>query len=254
MLSFEEFFLKKKIDLTALQAGQPSLYAEFSKHYAAMGEKSFDHSKKFWFNRLRKSYLLAEGEPAPAPQKVMPVSDHPVKPVSEVVPVGSAEGTKPAGFKPRFKAGAAKSVNPVTAVENPNEELKSASAVEATATNKPAGFKPRFRADVTKPAETAETKPSEEAKAVPSEETEKASATEASAPNKPVGFKPRFKAGVTKPTETAKSKPSEEAKAVPSEENENAPATEETATNKPTGFKPRFKPGVTKSAKPNDDQ
>lgn len=25
-----------------------------------MGAKSFDHTKKFWFNRLRKSYHLAE--------------------------------------------------------------------------------------------------------------------------------------------------------------------------------------------------
>ena len=62
MLSFTEFFTKKKIDLKALQIGRPDLYQEFDRDYALMGEKSFDHSKKFWFNRLRKDYLLQEIE------------------------------------------------------------------------------------------------------------------------------------------------------------------------------------------------
>lgn len=61
-MTFEEFFTKKKIDLKALKAADEPLFEEFRAHYSAMGEKSFDHSKKFWFNKLRKSYHLAEEE------------------------------------------------------------------------------------------------------------------------------------------------------------------------------------------------
>ncbi len=60
MLTFEEFFNKKKIDLLQLQVAEPALFAEFSKHYPLMGEKSFDHAKKYWFNKLRRSYPLLE--------------------------------------------------------------------------------------------------------------------------------------------------------------------------------------------------
>ena len=62
MQTFADFFAKKKIDLSALQKAEPQLYDEFASHYALMGEKSFDHSKKFWFNKLRKSYHLVEVE------------------------------------------------------------------------------------------------------------------------------------------------------------------------------------------------
>jgi hypothetical protein len=57
-MTFEEFFAKKKIDLEALHKEQPDLFNEFRLHFAEMGEKSFDHSKKFWFNKLRREYLL----------------------------------------------------------------------------------------------------------------------------------------------------------------------------------------------------
>jgi hypothetical protein len=60
MLTFEEFFRKKKIDLQQLQVSEPALFAEFSKHYPLMGEKSFDHTKKYWFNGLRRTYPLKE--------------------------------------------------------------------------------------------------------------------------------------------------------------------------------------------------
>ena len=59
MLTFEEFFQKKKIDLTQLRNAEPGLFVEFSKHYPLMGEKSFDHTKKYWFNKLRRTYPLA---------------------------------------------------------------------------------------------------------------------------------------------------------------------------------------------------
>ncbi|WP_333627332.1 hypothetical protein, partial [Sphingobacterium siyangense] len=144
-MTFEEFFIKKKIDLKALQAADGPLFEEFKAHYSAMGEKSFDHSKKFWFNKLRKSFHLAEEETVIA------------KPILKQVITDTASetsglaATKPAGFKPRFKA-------PPTAVE---DEVKATSkkeitdSAESTPDSIPTGFKPRFKAGVTKAPDAA---------------------------------------------------------------------------------------------------
>ena len=59
-MTFEEFFIKKRIDLTQLSKADPELVSEFKSHFVQMGEKSFDHSKKFWFNKLRKDFHLKE--------------------------------------------------------------------------------------------------------------------------------------------------------------------------------------------------
>ena len=59
-MTFEEFFLKKKIDREALKLADPALHEEFRTHYAEMGSKSFDHTKKFLFNKLRHLYPLKE--------------------------------------------------------------------------------------------------------------------------------------------------------------------------------------------------
>ncbi|WP_205600328.1 MULTISPECIES: hypothetical protein, partial [Sphingobacterium] len=66
-----------------------------------------------------------------------------------------ASGSKPAGFKPRFKAGVTKGTAPVEKAEEPapitNIEPPVATEEEAKASgSKPAGFKPRFKAGVTK--------------------------------------------------------------------------------------------------------
>ncbi|HEY0245856.1 MAG TPA: hypothetical protein VGC01_09855, partial [Mucilaginibacter sp.] len=58
-MTFEEFFKKKKIDLIALEKGEPALFSEFKAHYSQMGEKSFDHTKKYWFNKIRRQFQLA---------------------------------------------------------------------------------------------------------------------------------------------------------------------------------------------------
>src|SRR5690606_39782062 len=102
MLSFIEFFTKKKIDINALQKAKPDLYHEFDRDYALMGEKSFDHSKKFWFNRLRKDYLLKEIEISePKKGEVKAESTAPATAAStSTAPVAA----KPAGFRPKFKA------------------------------------------------------------------------------------------------------------------------------------------------------
>ncbi|MGJ1407815.1 hypothetical protein, partial [Sphingobacterium siyangense] len=270
-MTFEEFFIKKKIDLKALQAADGPLFEEFKAHYSAMGEKSFDHSKKFWFNKLRKSFHLAEEETVIA------------KPIVKQVIADTASETssihtaKPAGFKPRFKA-------PPTAVE---DEVKATSkkeitdSAESTPDSIPTGFKPRFKAGVTKaPDVAASTSASEEktdeattaapkptsfkprfkagvtkapdAAASTSASDEKTDETTNSAP-KPTGFKPRFKAGVTK-TETSEQAQLPDTKdeikldnSVKAEPENSSTETQEPAVSKPTGFKPRFKAGVTKA-------
>ncbi len=58
-MTFEEFFKKKRIDLVALEPAEPALFSEFKIHYDQMGEKSFDHTKKYWFNKIRRQFPLA---------------------------------------------------------------------------------------------------------------------------------------------------------------------------------------------------
>ncbi|WP_286897781.1 MULTISPECIES: hypothetical protein [Sphingobacterium] len=216
-MTFEEFFIKKKIDLKALKAADEPLFEEFKAHYSAMGEKSFDHSKKFWFNKLRKSFHLAEEETVIA------------KPVEKQVTPDTASETsriptaKPAGFKPRFKAPSTTVVDEAQATSK--QEI--ADSAESTPDSIPTGFKPRFKAGVTKAPDAAASTPA-------SEETTDEATT--SSP-KPTGFKPRFKAGVTKAPDAAASSPASEE------------TTDEATTSAPklTGFKPRFKAGVTKA-------
>jgi len=101
-MTFEEFFIKKRIDLPALQKAEPSLFSEFKTHFSQMGEKSFDHTKKYWFNKLRRLYHLA---PEIKPEKL-----HILNPLAEQTIAESLSETiapKPElkiGFVPRFKA------------------------------------------------------------------------------------------------------------------------------------------------------
>src|SRR5690606_397178 len=180
MMTFEEFFAKKKIDLSQLQGGNRPLYDEFRQHYTQMGEKSFDHTKKFWFNKLRKQYALIEEEETAV--KGESVAAEILEELSPQLKEPEAPSSKPAGFKPRFKAGATKVAEP----EKPKAEEAKPTEPEAPS-SKPAGFKPRFKARATKVAEPEKPK------------AEEAKPTEPEAPSsKPAGFKPRFKVGVTK--------------------------------------------------------
>ncbi len=61
-MTFEEFFVKKKIDLSSFKLAEPTLFEEFKLHYESMGAKSFDHSKKYWFNKLRKRFGAIKDE------------------------------------------------------------------------------------------------------------------------------------------------------------------------------------------------
>lgn len=276
-MTFEEFFTKKKIDLKALKAADEPLFEEFRAHYSAMGEKSFDHSKKFWFNKLRKSYHLAEEETVVIKKPIQ------TDPVEKAPAATDATTAKPAGFKPRFKATTPTTesaeqkeeptTEPSTAAANSTAGFKprfkpgitkntATSAEETSAptalsndtapeTAKPTGFKPRFKPGVTKAADSTVNEDIS-----PPAEASDSSATEAT---KPTGFKPRFKAGLTKaaePLQPASSNFDEAGPANPSIEpqQENTAETDTTAANKPAGFKPRFKAGVTKTENTDSSQ
>ena len=150
-MTFEEFFKKKKIDLDQLKSANPALFAEFEIHYAAMGEKSFDHTKKYWFNDLRRKYHIAEEA---KPEKLA-VAVTEVQPATQTAtPVAEQTATPPAaklGFKPKFK-----SATPSAATENATpatlEEDAPQPAPESVAAPK-LGFKPKFKAGMTKPVE-----------------------------------------------------------------------------------------------------
>lgn len=234
-MTFEEFFKKKKISLVALEQGEPGLFSEFKVHYEKMGEKSFDHTKKYWFNKLRARF---PAPPEPKAEKVAIENTLAEQTITETLAEKPPQPTPKVGFTPRFNAGATKPAEATPApeakpeVEKPEETEKPASAVT--------GFKPRFKAGVTKPAEPAEG-------TEPAPETEKPAESEKPA-SAPAGFKPRFKAGITKPVAAPKSTPNTE-EPIPEPEK---PAEEEKPAS--LGFKPRFKAGVTKSAHPSPEQ
>jgi len=119
-MTFEEFFTKKKIDLVQLEKAEPALYSELSDHFASMGEKSFDHTKKFWFNKLRRIYHLVP--PDKADSKVETAI------ASQAEPLSSPTIQQKPAFAPRFK--------------NVNKTEAANELTESKAATKPA-FKPR---------------------------------------------------------------------------------------------------------------
>ncbi|SFB77223.1 hypothetical protein SAMN05421747_1012 [Parapedobacter composti] len=194
-MTFEDFFAKKKIDLAQFQRARPDLYQEFRQHYALMGEKSFDHTKKYWFNRLRKEFQLTTEEVTdgktdePNPNKSVRTDKVDAKAI-------------PAGFKPRFKAGTARAKTD----EEPTQPQEKNDNVESTSTSaaeqpqppaKPLGFKPRFKAGTTAPAKTDEEPAQPREKNDTAEPTSTPAAEQSQPPAKPLGFKPRYKPGIT---------------------------------------------------------
>ena len=74
-MTFEEFFKKKRIELAAFEKGLPALFFEFKTHYEQMGEKSFDHTKKYWFNKLRREYPLPAEVKTEKPKIENPIAE-----------------------------------------------------------------------------------------------------------------------------------------------------------------------------------
>lgn len=169
-MTFEEFLIKKKINPVQLQQAEQAFFDEFKSHFEQMGEKSFDHSKKFWFNKLRRAYPLAE-EVKILVVEVKPVAEALEAPVTETL-LPQAEAleakTKPT-FKPRFKAIIATSTTEVNQ-ESQDSSTKSAEnksntnttssqtdaielsteALEAKTTDAKPAFKPRFKTSMLK--------------------------------------------------------------------------------------------------------
>lgn len=250
-MTFEEFFIKKKIDLALLERAEPALYEEFRQHYTQMGEKSFDHTKKYWFNRLRKTFLLETAEipvAKPSAATTVTVTEGSTAPAPEATKPTGLSSMSPSGFKPRFKASAAKTVpDPMVPSEKPQGETPPSG--ETREVTRPTGFRPRFKAGTTTGTKPKDS-PTEIPKMTGKEETEPAPADKPTMPAaKPVGFKPRFKPGVTPPTKAATGGdlPTPPAEAPQPDTESGKPVSE----GKPLGFRPRFKAGVTNTPKPN---
>ncbi len=144
MLTFDEFFKKKRIDLIALQQAEAALFAEFKVHYEQMGEKSFDHTKKYWFNKIRRKFPLAPEVKTEKAHTANPLAEQTItESLGEQAPAAS---TPKVGFTPKFRAAGI----PKPATEDKKEELPPVlnMPVEQPAENaaaKPAGFVPRFK-------------------------------------------------------------------------------------------------------------
>ena len=151
-MSFEEFLIKKKIDPVQLKNAEQALFSKFNSHFNEMGEKSFVHSKKFWFNKLRRAYLLIEVPKAEPITLSSPISipDLPVitptsieSEIKKELVEGEITTPKPA-FKPRFKA------NIITTIQEQPTDPGSSIAAERVETaadpEKPKPtYKPRFK-------------------------------------------------------------------------------------------------------------
>lgn len=152
-MTFEEFLIKKKIDPVQLKNAEQALFSEFNSHFNEMGEKSFDHSKKFWFNKLRRTYLLIEVPKAESitPSTLISRSDLPVNTttlkeseIKKELIDGVITTSKPA-FKPRFKANIIATIQ--EQATDPGSSIEAAKTVETAANPeqpKPA-YKPRFK-------------------------------------------------------------------------------------------------------------
>jgi hypothetical protein len=197
-MTIEEFFKKKRIDLAALEKAEPALFSEFKAHFEQMGEKSFDHSKKYWFNKLRHQFHLA---PELKPERVRienPIAEQTV--TESLVENVTAPPLPKLGFAPKFKAS---NMPKPPAVQDQNEETPPAPVVENTISEKPAGpatqpalssaklgFVPKFKAGNTPKPAVAADKMEETPTAAGSKQTSDEMPLEGSQP-KPV-YKPRF--------------------------------------------------------------
>jgi hypothetical protein len=158
-MTFEEFFKKKRIDLVAFEPGEPTLFSEFKMHYDQMGEKSFDHTKKYWFNKLRRQFPLAP--------EVKTEKPHIANPLAEQTITESLTETPPPppspklGFVPKFKMG--NMPKPAVSTDDKKEEPANTPAPENTSPESPdekneakPAYKPRFNMKNIPPKATEE--------------------------------------------------------------------------------------------------
>jgi hypothetical protein len=189
-MTFEEFFKKKKINLQTFEQGEPALFSEFKMHYEQMGEKSFDHTKKYWFNKLR---LRFPAPPEVKTEKVIIENTLAEQTITESL-IESSTPVPNIGFKSKFRAGVTKPAESAPNTEPSTPPEKPAENPEQISTPPNIGFKPKFRAGITKPAAPA-TGPKEELKTdEPPAPEPPAESTE----TKPA-YKPRFNMKNIKP-------------------------------------------------------
>lgn len=244
-MTFEEFFAKKKIDLVQLEKAEPVLYSEFRSHFAAMGEKSFDHTKKFWFNKLRRLYHLTP------PDKAITQVETAI--ASQAEPLSSPTIEQKPAFTPRFKSATTSKAEPapeeqaeakpiakpafkprnipVKPVEPTAEEKQKPIEPSNTPPAKAPGFKPRN----IKPVTEESSKP-EELKA----EESQTEAPSSSSPAKAPGFRPRnIKSVASENAEDANRADSRPGQPAVSETPITNPEKQEQSTKE--GYKPKFK-------------
>lgn len=290
MMTFEEFLKKKKIDPVQLQSAEPSLFSEFNSHFSQMGEKSFDHSKKFWFNKLRRSFHLKEEPKAVPAKEIIEINEIASQAEPLISPTLEATGVPPQetstavpkpAFKPRFKAATTPSVSkpetdqssadpekpkpayvprfkasvPSQEAERPVEEVKP----EAIPDQPKPAFKPRFNANLTKsPAANTEPDPIKtEPSANPEPEKPASEVIPAPVTDQPKpAFKPRFNANLIKSAVPKVGTEEVKAEAAANVQPDPAPAEpkEEPLTEpaKPAAYKPRFKPSMVKPKDPEE--
>jgi hypothetical protein len=185
------------------------LFSEFKDHFEQMGEKSFDHTKKYWFNKLRRRF--------PIPLEVKTEKVHIANPLAEQTITESL-------------------IEPGTVATQEDKKEIPTEEPQPPTTETPApkiGFKPRFNAGMIKPKPVENETPAEKKEEVPAEDIQP---PVAGTPVSKMGFKPRFNAAMMKPKPAESEEPVEEKK-------EEVPAEEPSATEAPTpklGFKPRF--------------
>ncbi len=211
MLTFEDFFKKKKINLELLQQAEPALFAEFNQHYFLMGEKSFDHTKKYWFNNLRRTYPLVQ-EIKPHAVQAEAISQMAVQGMA----VAAAQNLDAAIERPKFKEDNLSELVEANVPEGDISLLEieksiTEAAPEPTTRNtepatepaKPA-FKPRFNMQNIKkePVKTA----SETEMENPEPETENPEPATEKQEAKPA-YKPRFQMKNVKPATEIKAEP-----------------------------------------------
>jgi hypothetical protein len=237
-MTFEEFLSKKKIDLVQFEKAEPVLHSEFKSHFAAMGEKSFDHTKKFWFNKLRRLYHLSP--PAKAVTQVETAI------ASQAEPLSSPTIEQKPAFTPRFKSATISKVKPPAEEQEtgksfakrvfkprnipvkPAEPPKGSAELETTVN--PASSKaPGFRPNNIKPV----------ADEISEEDSRQEEKPESTSPAKVPGFKPRNIKPAQEDAADANRADSRPGQPTVSETPITNPAKQEDAAKE--GYKPKFK-------------
>ncbi len=241
MLTFEEFFKKKKINLLQFQAAEPVLFAEFSRHYPLMGEKSFDHTKKYWFNNLRRTYPLAT-EVKPHAVQAEDISEMAIQGIAAAAAQNLDAGIERPKFKednllelvegnvPEQDISLAEIEKTITE-DKPEAEPATENPQPATEPAKPA-FKPKFNPRTTN-------RPEAEIKAEPATENPQPATEPKTEPAKPA-FKPRFNMQNIKKDTVKTASETEIQNPVPEPEIQAEQATENPQPATDKAYKPRF--------------